>query len=229
MRSPIVSLLLLALLAGCTSAPPALAPAPVVAQDTGAVWYQRAAAAGQQVLGVDAARSLITIVVRRGGPMARFGHDHVIASRSLSGFVAPDAGRADLHFRLDQMTVDETALRSQAGLDTQPDADAIEGTRKNMLTRVLEAERYPVVLLQIKRLGSAGAGTLVRLSVMLHGVTRSVDVPVQLQRSAKSLTASGTLRLKQSDFGITPLSIFGGAMSVQDEMELAFTIVARTA
>lgn len=219
------TVLIVALLAGC-AAPPAPAP-PVAVSDTGAAWYQRAAAAGQQVLGVDAAHSLITIVVRRGGPMARFGHDHVVASRTLAGFVAPDAGRADLHFRLDQMTVDEAALRSAAGLDTQPDAEAIAGTRENMLKRVLDADRYPVVLLKVERLGSAGAGSLMRLGVTLHGVTRSVDVPVQIERTPRSISASGTLRLKQSDFGITPMSVFAGALIVQDEMELAFRIVAR--
>ncbi len=228
MKSITPTLLLIALLGGCATAPPKAPPVAVAAPDTGAAWYQRAAAAGQQVLGVDAAQSLITIVVRRGGPMARFGHDHVIASRTLAGFVAPDAGRADLHFRLDQMTVDESALRTQAGLDTQPDADAIAGTRNNMLTKVLEAEHYPVVALRVERLGSAGAASLVRLGVTLHGVTRHVDVPVQIERSAKSIAASGTLRLKQTDFGITPMSVLGGAMSVQDEMELAFKIVARS-
>ena len=218
---------MIALLGGCASPPPRPPPVPVALHDTGASWYQRAAASGQQVLGVDASQSIVTIVVRRGGPMARFGHDHVIASRTLAGFVAPDAGRADLHFRLDQMSVDEAALRSQAGLDTQPDADAIEGTRSNMLGKVLEAERYPVVMLRVERLGSAGAASLVRLGVTLHGVTRHVEVPVQIERSAKSIAASGSLRLKQTDFGITPMSVLGGAMSVQDEMELAFKIVAR--
>jgi hypothetical protein len=167
-----------------------------------------------------------TITVRRGGALARLGHDHVIASRTLAGFVAPDAGRADFHFRLDQLSVDEAALRAAAGLDTQPSADAVAGTRANMLTRVLEAERYPVVMLHAERLGAAG---MVRLRVTLHGVTRSVDVPARVERTAATLTASGDLRLLQSDFGITPMSVMGGAMTVQDPMELQFRIVALAA
>ena len=212
-------LLAFLLLGGCAVRPPA--PPPAAPVDTGAAWYQQT---NKQVYRIDAAQSLITITVRRGGTLARLGHDHVVASRTLEGYAAPDAGRADLHFRLDQMTVDEPALRSAAGLDTQPSEDAIAGTRTNMLTRVLEAERYPVVLLHAER--TAAADTL-RLTVTLHGVARTMEVPARIERTGSTLTASGDLRLLQTDFGITPMSVMAGAMTVQDAMELHFTIVAR--
>ncbi|MDQ1921726.1 YceI family protein [Massilia pseudoviolaceinigra] len=212
---------LLVLVAGCATTPtPPPVPTPA---DATFSWYQDVART-QQVLRIDTARSLITVTVRRGGTFARMGHDHVIASRSIEGFVAPDAGRADFRFRLDQMTVDETALRTQAGLTTQPDDDAIAGTRTNMLTRVLEAERYPLVTLHAER--AAGKGDTLRLSVNLHGVSRTVEVPTTIERSNDGVTASGTLTLLQSDFGITPMSVMGGALTVQDPMELAFSIVA---
>ncbi|MES2018927.1 MAG: YceI family protein [Pseudomonadota bacterium] len=222
MRTLATYLLAALLLAGCAAqqAPPPPAAAPL---DTGAAWYQQAAKAGQAIYKIDTAQSLITITVRRGGTLARLGHDHVVASRTLAGFVAPDAGRADFHFRLDAMTVDEPALRSAASLDTQPSEDAIAGTRNNMLTRVLEADSYPVVLLHVERIDAGN----VRLVVTLHGVTRSFVAPVMIVRGAHALTASGQLRLLQTDFGITPMSVLGGAMTVQDAMELAFTIVAK--
>ena len=211
------------LLASCgTHTPQPATPATASIPDPG--WYERAAKAGQQIYTIDSAQSLITVVVRRGGPMARFGHDHVVASRSIIGKVAPDAGRADFQFRLDQMTVDEAALRTEAGLTTQPDADAIEGTRLNMLNRVLEAERFPLVLLRAER--NVPDDGMLRLSVTLHGVQRSMQVPVTIERGVASLTATGMLTLLQTDFGITPMSVMGGAMRVEDPMELRFKIVA---
>ncbi len=217
-------LLALLLLAGCAAHPPA--PPPGAPVDTGTAWYQQAAQAGKKVYRIDAAQSLITVTVRRGGALARLGHDHVVASRTLEGFVAPDAGRADFRFRLDQMTVDEPALRAAAGLDTQPSEDAIAGTRTNMLTKVLEAASYPVVLLHAERVGAAAS---VRLTVTLHGVARSFDVPTVVANTKNGLTASGSLRLLQTQFGIAPMSIMGGAMTVQDPMELQFRIVASAA
>lgn len=223
MKSFRLYLLPLLLLAACAAKAPV--PLPATPIETGEAWYQQAERSGKKIYQIDAGQSLITITVRRGGALARFGHDHVVASRSVTGFVAPEAGRADFHFRLDQLTVDETALRSAAGLDTQPTAEAIAGTRENMLTRVLEAARYPVVLLHAERTG--GTDKMLRLTVTLHGVARTVDVPVTITRSPASLSASGDLRLLQTDFGITPMSVMGGAMVVQDPMELHFTIVAR--
>jgi polyisoprenoid-binding protein YceI len=204
---------LLLLLASCAGQPPPIpvpvpAPAPATAVHPG--WA------------IDAAQSLIAVTVRRGGPLARIGHDHVVASRTLEGFVDAATGRAEFRFRLDQLSVDETALRQQAGLDTAPSADAIAGTRSNMLGKVLDAEHYPVVQMKALRKGEA-----VQLEITLHGVTRTVDVPVALEHGEGMIAASGSFRLRQSDFGIVPMSVLGGAMVVKDEMELKFRIVAR--
>jgi polyisoprenoid-binding protein YceI len=211
-------LLLLALLAGCAGAPPPRLAAPVPPERAPPL------AAGAQRLRIAPEQSLIAITVRRGGPFARLGHDHVVASRALSGYVDPAAGQAEFEFRLDQMSVDEPELRRVAGLDTAPSAEAIAGTRANMLGRVLEADRFPLVRLHAGRL-PADDGHL-RLSITLHGVTRTVDVATRVEASAGRVVASGTLTLRQSDFGIAPLSIFRGALTVQDALELRFEIVA---
>ena len=61
------------------------------------------------------------------------------------------SGRADLYVPLDTLVVDEPALRAEAGFDTQPSAADIAGTRRNMLEKVLEADRYPFALIAVKR------------------------------------------------------------------------------
>jgi polyisoprenoid-binding protein YceI len=218
------ALLIAALLAGCAAAPPP-PPAQAPVADNAAAWYRQAAAAGAQVMAIDPAQSLIAVTVRRGGPLARLGHDHVVASRAITGFAAPGQGRADFSFRLDQVTIDEAALRREAGLDTQPSEADIAGTRANMLGRVLEAERFPLVVLQARQMPGAD----LRLSITLHGTTRTVTVPVRVEAGADSVTASGAFELRQSDFGISPMSVMGGALTVLDPLELRFRIVARAA
>jgi polyisoprenoid-binding protein YceI len=197
-------------------APPATLPQPIPAKapspDPG------------PLLRIDSERSLIVATVRRGGILARLGHDHVVASHNVSGTVAPAQNRADFTFRLDEMKIDEADLRRTAGLEKQPSADAIEGTRHNMLTKVLDADRYPIVSIHAERMA---AGQPLQVSITLHGVTRTLAIPVDLREENDIINVKGTINLKQTDFGLTPFSVMGGAMSVQDQMELRFDLTAR--
>jgi polyisoprenoid-binding protein YceI len=197
-------------------APPATLPQPIPAKapspDAG------------PLLRIDSEQSLIVATVRRGGILARLGHDHVVASHHVSGTVAPAQNRADFTFRLDEMKIDEADLRRTAGLEKQPSADAIEGTRHNMLTKVLDADRYPIVSIHAERMA---AGQPLQVSITLHGVTRTLAIPVDLREQNNIINVQGSVNLKQTDFGLTPFSVMGGAMSVQDQMELRFDLTAR--
>jgi polyisoprenoid-binding protein YceI len=90
---------------------------------------------------------------------------------------------------------------------------------------VLEAQRYPMVTLHAERL----ADGRLRVAVTLHGATRWLALPAAIQVDAAQVNASGTARLKQTDFGVTPFSVGGGLLAVQDELEVRYHIVARRA
>jgi polyisoprenoid-binding protein YceI len=188
-------------------------------------FYRQAAARGVKVLRVDPARSLVVIEVRRAGALARLGHDHVIASHDVSGYVAPEEGRADLYVPLARLAVDEPGLRAEAGFDTQPSRDAIDGTRRNMLEKVLEAERFPYALVHVNR-STAADRSMLDVSVTLHGVTRTFELPAQIDSPADGMVVNGRLTFNQTDFGIVPFSVLGGALQVQDRVDLRFRIVA---
>lgn len=227
-----LALLTCCLLCACTLRPPAPAPAAPPTRDARAdmaeqeaAAFARELAAAAPTLEIDAEQSLIAVTVRRGGSLARFGHDHVVASRAISGQVAPAAGLAALQFRLDQLSVDDTALRLAAGMRTLPSAEAIAGTRDNMLLRVLDAARYPLVRVELRR---AGAGLPLQAAITLHGVRRSLTLPVRSSDAADgSLRVAGEFTLRQSDYGIVPFSVLGGALAVEDQLELRFDILAR--
>jgi hypothetical protein len=219
---------LAALLAGCAApvpAPtPAAAPGPSAFPDA---HYQRLLAQGTPVFRVDPDQSLVVIEVRRSGSLAQFGHDHVVASHDVAGYVAPDAGRADLYLPLDTLVVDEPALRAAAGFDTQPSAADIEGTRRNMLDHVLEAAQHPFARVAVTGAVAADGARPVRAVVTLHGTTREVDATARTEVSADEVTVEGTLAIDQSPFGIAPFSILGGAIAVRDRVDIAFRIRAR--
>ena len=190
--------------------------------------YEQAAAQGKPVYRIDPARSLVTITVRRGGSLARVGHDHIVASRDLQGYIAPEEGRADMYVPLGELSVDEPALRAEAGLDTKPSESDIAGTRTNMLEKVLETQQFPFALIHVSKLENTPTGVRLTAAITLHGVTRSFDMPATMETSRAEIGVAGLLEFNQSDFGIVPFSILNGAIQVQDRLSLRFRIRAGT-
>jgi polyisoprenoid-binding protein YceI len=60
----------------------------------------------------------------------------------------------------------------------------------------------------------------------LHGVTRRITVPVRVVQQGDGLRASGSLRVKQSAFGMDPISV-AGVVKVKDELRIDFEIAAQ--
>jgi hypothetical protein len=216
----------LVLLAGCAELLRIEAPvAPPVEFPEG--YYQQALKQGKPVYRVDPAESLIVIEVRRGGSLARLGHDHVVASHEVTGYVAPGEGRADLYVALARLVVDEPALRKEAGFDTQPTESDIEGTRANMLNHVLEADKFPFALNAVAGADAKESKPTLAVAITLHGHTRTFKVPAEVEADDKAVVVSGKLAFNQSDFGITPYSLLGGAIAVKDGLALRFRVRAR--
>jgi hypothetical protein len=176
-------------------------------------------------LRIEPALSVVVIEVRRAGSLARFGHDHVVASHDVHGYVAPDEGRADLYVRLDALVVDEPELRAQAAFDTQPSEVAIAGTRENMLAQ-LHADKHPYALIHAQMTDADANSPQVSVAITVNGITREARTPVQIEIADARLEVSGRMSLAQSDFGVAPLSILGGALQVEDRMDMRFVIRA---
>ena len=227
LRLAVTAALLSAVLAGCAPLLRGPAPAPAAPPaDFPEGYYREALAQGKPVFRVDPAESLIVIEVRRSGSLARLGHDHVVASHEVGGYVAPDEGRADLYVALARLAVDEAALRAEAGFDAQPTESDIEGTRANMLEKVLEAEKFPFALIRVSGADAGRGDVALSVAITLHGNTRTLRVPARIDADAGGMNVSGRLSFDQTDFGITPYSLLGGAIAVNNRVELRFRIMS---
>jgi polyisoprenoid-binding protein YceI len=202
-------------LSACQTRPPAgeipPPPAPVVGPTI--------PAAGSHRYTVTPEESLLTIFVYRGGAMARLGHNHVIASHRLDGvvFVADERTqtRFDVRIPVNELTVDEPAMREQAGADFPPGVPqtARDGTLKNMLSEaLLDGAKYPDIRLRAIDVVAAGELYDVGIEITLKDQVRNVRVPVKIALADRTLTASGDFALKQSDLGLKPFSIGMGAL-----------------
>jgi hypothetical protein len=225
-RLPHAAVAALLLVAGCAEL--LRVEAPVAPPDEfPEAYYQEAAKRGKPVYRIDPAASLLVIEVRRGGSLARLGHDHVVASHDVTGYVEPGEGRADLYVALARLVVDEPELRKEAGFDTQPSESDIEGTRSNMHAHVLETETYPFALISVKGANAREKNPTLTVAITLRGQTRSFQVLSEIETDEKSITVSGKLAFNQTDFGITPYALLGGAIAVKDGLALRFRIRGR--
>ncbi len=169
-------------------------------------------------------QSLVTVLVRRGGVLARLGHDHVVASHAVTGDVSLDRRLAHLSIPLDSLTVDEQALRQAAGLDPKVPDEDVQGTRRNMRVHVLQTTHYPQANVQVQC--ERDTFRHCHVEVELHGARHDYLMPLEVKVASNRLQASGFLILKQSDYGIVPFSVLGGALRVEDPVEIRFRVVA---
>jgi hypothetical protein len=176
---------------------------------------------------VDTAQSLVQVRVYREGLLARLGHNHLIAVRSLEGSAwrAEDGSvRAELGVAAAELTVDEPDLRRAAGAPfaRQPSDEAIAATRHNLLgPRVLAAADHPRIRVLARLPVGAQAATL---RIQLRGVWREYRVPLERERRDAAEQLQGRFRLRLSDFGLEPFSTLGGALRVADELGIDFSV-----
>ncbi len=182
---------------------------------------------------------MLTLLVFRGGPLAKAGHNHVIASHNLYGtvYVPDDLRRAtfEVRFPVTALTVDETVLRAKENeAEFPPDVSdsARDGTRKNMLgSSLLDSERYPEIVLRSSKLelaqGSTGENWLAEVQVTVRDHVSTVVIPVHYRQQADEIVVSGEFPMRQTGLGLTPYSALLGALQVVDELKVRFRVVAR--
>jgi polyisoprenoid-binding protein YceI len=190
---------------------------------------------GAKVFTVDSQASDVQVQVFRAGAFARFGHNHVMTSKQVSGrvWLHPTLERSgfELEFPVAQLLVDDPQARAAAGSEFPGEipADDRDGTRKNMLrAEVLDAQNHPTIKLQSVRVSGSAPRLEITTRITIRGVARDVSVPAALATESGRLTATGQFDILQSDFGIKPFSIGAGALQVQDRLHIAFKIVAHT-
>ncbi|CAM8624033.1 Lipid/polyisoprenoid-binding, YceI-like [Comamonadaceae bacterium] len=225
-----------AVLAACTGAPERVPPRSVVPSDA----TQARTSSSPQVEAttksyrIAPAESNLRILVYRGGTMARLGHNHVISSADLQGQIWRGATAESSGFEIDvpvnTLIVDDNAARAEEGEDfpLNVSEDAKAGTKANMLRpTLLDGERYPEISIRAIRITGSASSPDVVATMRIKDQTREIRLPVMLSEADGALVVQGSFDIRQSDFGITPLSIAMGALTVQDTVKIKFRLVAR--
>jgi polyisoprenoid-binding protein YceI len=162
---------------------------------------------------LDPAASKITIHVEKAGLFSAFAHNHIVSAPLASGNLDADKRAIQLKFR----TQDIKILDPDAG---ESERSKIQSTMQS--PQVLDPARFPEIAFASTSVERTTANHyVVHGELSLHGTTRPIEMPV----SFSSGHYTGKVTLKQTDFGITPVKIAGGAVRVKDLVQIEFDIV----
>jgi YceI-like protein len=163
---------------------------------------------------IDLERSRLTISVYKSGVFSAFADNHTIRARLHSGSLSADPPRS--------IRIGVLARELQV-LDPDLAADKRREVQTRMLgPEVLSADTYPEIAFASTSVEPAGADRwTVAGRLTIHGQTQTTTFTATSARGAYR----GSVRIKQRDFGITPISIAGGTVKVKDELLVEFEIV----
>lgn len=170
----------------------------------------------------------VTVQVGKGGLFSFAGHDHEIVAPASEGQVALD--RADIARSSVRLVFDAAALKVTG--KGEPAEDVPEVQRVMLSDRVLDVARHPTITFQsrsVSRSSGSGSDVVLRIEgdLTLHGVTRRVVAQgVRLRMTGDRVTAEGKVAVRQTDFGIQPVTAAGGTVRVKDEVTIVFNVVA---
>ena len=184
---------------------------------------------------VDPEASEIRLLVYRAGPLARFGHNHVIIGRPR-GEIRTGVGAAASGFRLEvaveSFVADPPTARVEEGDEfaTEVSEQARRETRENMLgSDVLDAASHPLIRIDSLALVGPRWNPTVLARATLRGATRDLRFPAVVIQQNDLLSVVANFRVRQSDFGVTPFTTLGGGLQVRDMIDLRIHLVARHA
>ena len=186
-----------------------------------------AAAQEKAAYSVDTAKSKMEIHVYKEGAFKMFGHDHLVAARDISG-----------EARFDPQKIESSSVRLKIPTKaiTVVDPGESEKDRKDVQTtmageKVLDVNKFPEITFistgvsAVKKNPESWELTLSG-KLSLHGQEKPVSFPLQLHVTGDELQGRGEISILQTDYGITPVKVGGGAVKVKDKLRINFTVIA---
>ena len=180
--------------------------------------------------------SFVAVRLDKGGLFAFAGHQHGILATEWKAEVCFDPERLEqtsVRFSIATpgLRIDTAEARRRAELepDSGPGEDDVVEIQRTMLApENLAAEEHPAVTFQSSSARSTGQGRIeLRGDLTIRDRVRPIVLPVEIRLQPDGrVEFIGEGKLKQSDYGIKPVSI-GGVVKVKDQVTTLFQVAGR--
>lgn len=156
--------------------------------------------------------STITIHVQKSGFFSAFAHNHVITAPVARETVDRQRMSAEIVVATKDMKVVDPEVSEK---------DRAEIQQTMLGPKVLDAEKFREIRFETSHVQEVGPQRYrVSGKLELHGTSQELT----FDASGGPDHYRGKTRLKQTNFGIQPVSIAGGTVKVKDEVEIEFDI-----
>jgi polyisoprenoid-binding protein YceI len=178
---------------------------------------------------LDPGASRLVVHVGKTGLFGFAGHEHEVVADSITGTFSVDLRQ--LEKASVDLTIAAPRLRVTGKGEPAKDVPKVQETMTG--PSCLDAARFPAIRFVSRAISikpSVGAKHNLEIlgDLTLHGVTRKLTVPVEVELGGDQLTGRGRTIIHQRDFGITPISV-GGVVKVENDVALEWLLVGRRA
>jgi polyisoprenoid-binding protein YceI len=185
--------------------------------------------AGAGAFDADPATGSIVVHAAKAGLLSGLAHDHRLVPERWRTEVSYDqagSGAIEVRIVVDAASLRETTTRLGEASRAKVESEVASPD-------VLDAKKFPEirvhatgVLAQAARGAGERAGSL-QADLTLRGVTRPIVIPFQASPDEGGFHASGTVKFRQTDFGMTPFTTAMGTIGVDDELRIEFDLHLR--
>ena len=184
--------------------------------------------AAERVYVVDPGASTFQVAVGRSGLFSFAGHNHEVLASGIEGQVVADpqdVARSSVTLRFPAAGLRVTGKG-------EPAEDVAKVQAKMEGADVLDVARFGEIVFRSSGVEGREAGGVWSLRVTgelsLRGSTQALTLPLRVTLADDRIEATGQLVLKQTDFGIQPVSV-AGVVKVKNELGCDYKIVGRLA
>ena len=166
---------------------------------------------------MDVARSTLTVRVFKAGLFSAFGHNHEIRAAIARGSFEESADLPSVELQVDarQLQVQDPDLSAK---------DRSEVQQTMLGPSVLDSDKFSEIRFRSLTIEKTGEGKWrVHGDLTVHGQTH----PVLVEVTGEPGHYRGSASVKQTDFGIKPVTAAGGTIKVKDEVRVEFEIFGR--
>jgi polyisoprenoid-binding protein YceI len=176
--------------------------------------------------------SLLIAITGKTGVFSFAAHQHAVVATRWSADLRvnsaePQKSKATITIPVSSLVIDSAEARQKAGLGAGPSANDVRTIQQRMLgPEVLDAQRYPEITFTTNTVEKTGANQLrITGRFDMHGHSKTITVPARYEQDNNGgATVHGEFTIRQTDFGLTPQSVGGGAVKVTDEVTIRFQV-----